>query len=131
MEVLEGRQVEARYYNQVVRGCQRLGPELRLVTPALKHLGIILQRDAWIVVDRAMNEMPVLAWVDFETEGRSSLHEPIPCRIKLWHFMACMIMPRALQALTDHLDEELAVEEGAHGGERVLPFRPREADHRG
>lgn len=99
--------VSATHYNHVLVALKRLGDEIRLRIPKLKHLDLILQKNAWIVVDRVLNDYPIVAWTDFETEGRSSLHEPIACQIKHYHAHANMIMRRTLEAMEMLLSEEL------------------------
>lgn len=117
--------LDANYYNHVQVALNRLGESLRLELPGLKTLSLILQRDAWIVVDRAFNEIPVVAWTDFDSEGRSTLHQPVRCYIRLYHVNAGMIMKRVLEAmellLGEQLDGEFLEEKAS-----VIPFRQTE-----
>ena len=53
--------VNANYYNHVQTALKRLGNQIRLRIPKLKHLDLILQKDAWIVVDITLNDIPVVA----------------------------------------------------------------------
>lgn len=99
--------VEAGHYNHVQVALNRLGEELRLALPGLKTLELILQRDAWVVVDRAFNEIPVVAWTDFQVEDRSALHAPVPCRIRLYHANAGIILKRVLEAMDRILNDRL------------------------
>lgn len=114
--------VDARHFNHVRCALRRLGPELRLSPPGLKHLDLILQHEAWVVVDRVLNDMPVVAWMDFRASGRTSLHEPIPCELRYFHAYAGMILNRTLAAMEQSLAEELAVRERAGRGRRILRF---------
>lgn len=100
--------VDAAYYNHVQTALKRLGRQLRLSVPKLKHLDLIIQKDAWIVVDRVLNDVPVAAWTDFEAEGRDNLHEPIPCQIRFFHFAARMVLNQTLKAMDEMLLEQLA-----------------------
>ncbi|MGD8743168.1 MAG: hypothetical protein PVH46_07050 [Granulosicoccaceae bacterium] len=100
--------INANYYNHVQLALKRLGEEIRLPIPRLKHLDLILQKNAWIVVDRVLNDVPVVAWTDFEVTHRDSLHEPIACQIKYYHANAALIMRRTLEAMELILGEELA-----------------------
>ena len=58
-----------------------------------------------------MNDVPVVAWTEFETKGRSSLHEPIQCEIRFFHYAASMILNRTVEAMElmfgELLDQEL------------------------
>jgi len=49
---------------------------------------MILESDEWVCADVRQNELPVLAWVDFEDQGRDALHEPVKCRLNYYHFAA-------------------------------------------
>jgi hypothetical protein len=114
--------VNALYYNHVQTALKRLGNQIRLKIPKLKHLDLILQKDAWIIVDTVLNDVPVLAWTRFETEARDSLHEPIHCEIRFFHFAASMVLNRTLEAMELMLGEALEGEL-PNGKSDVLPFK--------
>jgi len=97
--------VDALYYNHVQTALKQLGNQIRLRIPKLKHLDLILQKDAWIIVDITLNDVPVAAWTLFETKGRNSLHEPIRCEIRFFHYAATMILNRTLEAMELMLGE--------------------------
>lgn len=136
MQPFENREgfVKALYYNHVQTGLHRLHVKLRYRIPKLKHLDLVLQKDAWIVVDRVLNDAPIIAWTDFETEHRQNLHEDIRCEIRLFHYAADMILDRTLEAMELMLGEELSEElndedtddiEAATSSD-VLPFKKNE-----
>lgn len=103
--------VEANHYNHVLTAIKRLGPELRFRIPKLKHLDLILQKDAWIVVDRALSDYPILCWTDFKVDHRENLHEPIVCEIRIFHYCASMILKKTINAMEMLLGEELTSRE--------------------
>lgn len=77
------------------------------------------------MVDRVLNDYPIVTWTDFETKHRDSLHEPIQCHIRYFHVAATMIKNRTLEAMELLLGEELAdkitnneIEEAT-----IIPFR--------
>ncbi|MCW9012337.1 MAG: hypothetical protein OQL06_01040 [Gammaproteobacteria bacterium] len=117
----EGK-MEAAYYNEVQTALKKLGPQIRFRIPKLKHLDLILQKDAWIVIDRALNDFPILAWTDFHTENRESLLEPVECEIRIFHYAASMILRRTLEAMDLMLGEQLAEIMGDEKAD-VLPFK--------
>jgi hypothetical protein len=125
MAVRPGRKVDARYYNHVQTALKKLGPEIRIRLVGLKHLDLIIQKDAWIVVDRVLNDVPVVAWTDFQVQHRESLHEPIVCEVRIWHALASMIMNKTLQAMDLLLEQELDELEQDEEGHRILKFEPR------
>jgi hypothetical protein len=99
--------LDAHYYNDVQVALKRLGETIRFPIPKLKHLDLILEKDAWIIVDRAFNDVPVAAWTDFQVQHRSSLHEPIDCKIRLFHANANLILEQTLEVMMDLLREQL------------------------
>jgi hypothetical protein len=117
--------VDANYFNQAQTALKRIGEQIRFKIPKLSHLDLIVQDDAWIIVDRVLNDMPVVAWTDFQTEGRDNLHEPVPCEIRLYHFAARVILKRTLDAMEVILGQSLA-ERDNDEAVTVLPFRKDE-----
>jgi hypothetical protein len=115
-----GGMVDATFYNHVQVALKRIGKYLRMPIPGLRTLDLILQHDAWIVVDRALNDLPVAAWSDFHREG-SALHLPVTCRIRLYHGNAGMILKRVLQQMDGALSE--ALQSSNH---RVIGFRKQD-----
>lgn len=119
----QGR-MEAVHYNLVSRALKRLEPSIRLRLPGLKTLDLILQFDAWIVVDRVFNDVPVVAWTHFQPQERSGLQEPVPCELRYFHGHAALIRNRVLVLMDNLLEEQLG--EG-RGGHKVLDFPDRSA----
>jgi hypothetical protein len=117
-------QIDAKYYNHVQITLKRLGKQIRFKIPGLNHLDLILQQDAWIVVDRVHNDVPVLAWTDFDQSQRDNLHKPLQCQIRMWHYAAAMIKQRTLEAMETILTEELASQ--LPDDATILPFNKSE-----
>jgi len=126
--ILDSRdtRIDANYYNHVQVALKRLGKHIRLPIPNLKTLDLILQADAWIVVDRAFNDIPVIAWTDFQTSHREDLHSAIPCQLQFWHAAASMIRVRTLEAMEMMLGEELSMQSPEEIA-KVLPFKTPQA----
>lgn len=117
-------QVKALHYNHVQIALKRIGNSIRFRIPGLKHLDLILEQHAWIIVERALNDIPVAAWTNFMAQRRKNLHEPVPCHLKLYHANARLILQRTLEAMELLLGEQLA-EESDKEKFNVLPFPPR------
>ncbi len=114
--------MEALYFNRAKLALNRLNSQLRLPIPGLKTLDLIVQENAWIVVDRAFNDVPVIAWSDFDADTRDTLHQPIRCRLRLYHAHASIILGRVLKAMDELLDQRLHQTEAASGsGILVFP----------
>ena len=99
-------EVKAKYFNRVLTALKRTGGAIRFKIPKCNHLDLILQKDAWIIVDRVLNDMPVAAWTNFQTEHRDSLHKAMPCEIRIYHFAARMVLQAALEAIETTLHQE-------------------------
>lgn len=110
----------ASLYNLVSIGLKRLPAPIRFPLPKLRTLELLLDHDAWIVVDNSLNDIPVLAWLDFEAQGRSNLHEPVPCYLNLYHAHGEMLLPRIMEAMEIILGERLA---GDDDDDKVVEFR--------
>ena len=103
--------IEAAYYNRVRLALLRIGNPLRVGLPGLRGLEAIVDSDTWTVVDSLRTDNPVLAWCDFEVASRQALHEPVQCRLNLYHNQAGLIMGTALEALQLELKKRLAPSE--------------------
>ncbi len=117
--------VEAHYFNVAQTALKRVADQWRFKIPTLNHLDLILQEDAWIVVDRVLNDVPVAAWTNFQTEGRDNLHEPVGCDIRIYHFAARMVFQTTLDAMETHLRQSLSEQQNKEA-ENVLAFNNEE-----
>ncbi|MBI3563542.1 MAG: hypothetical protein HY080_17695 [Gammaproteobacteria bacterium] len=120
-------QVAAGYFNLVKVALNRLDKPLRFELPRLRTLELILEADAWVVVDCALNDFPIVAWLNFATQRRSTLHQPIPCQRRTYHAHATMIVDRVLDALPLIVGEQLS-QHTALSTDNVLALHPRRRD---
>lgn len=97
--------VTAERYNRVRLALRRLKNPIRIELPKLRTLDFILEDEIWAIVDRDLNDIPVVAWTDFE--HRTTLHKPVHCRLRYYHAHADIIMEKAQQQLAEILDERL------------------------
>lgn len=119
----EGK-MEAMYYNHVQTALKKLGPQIRLRIPTLKHLELVIQQDAWIVVDLALSEFPILCWTHFETNHRENLHEPITCEVRYFHYGASMIYNKTIEGMELMLGE-LLQDDLPDNLSDILPFKKK------
>ena len=124
---LRDGEISALHFNHVQVALNRLGSSLRYPIPKLKHLDLILQKEAWIIVDRVLNDIPIAAWTDFKIEHREDLHQPIPCKLRIYHANANLILDRTLDAMELLLGEELT-EQDSDNGCSVIQFPNKEPD---
>ena len=112
--------MDALYFNHVQTVLKKLGPQIRLRIPKLKHLELIIQKDGWIVVDLALSEFPILCWTDFQSQHRDNLHEPVKCEVRYFHYGASMIYNKTLEGMELMLGE--LADDLPDGRSDVLPF---------
>ena len=115
-------EVYAHYYNVVQIALKRIGEQIRFKIPTLNHLDLIIQEDAWIVVDRVLYDMPVACWTEFQFEGRDNLHKPIACEVRIFHFAARTILKTTLDAMEDFLRESITDNDNDED-EKVVPLK--------
>lgn len=99
--------MRAEDYNLVHIALNRLGSPIRIELPRLRTLDLILEKDAWIVVDRSLNDIPVVAWIDFKVAHREALHEPVACERRTYHTHALLIVDKVIEAMHLILGERL------------------------
>lgn len=109
-------EIPAEQYNRVRLALRRLPNPIRLRLEGLRHLDIIIDDDSWVCVDRVLNDMPVIAWTEFDTQHRAGLHEPVRCKLTYYHAYAGLVVKKALVALTHQLDALLAEKYPERGG---------------
>ncbi|MDV3238423.1 MAG: hypothetical protein LOY58_06190 [Gammaproteobacteria bacterium] len=102
------KRIDAACYNQVRIALHRLPRPLRIELPRHRGLELLLDEDGWLCVDAARNDLPVLAWHGFDLRGRSALHEPVVCRLDLYHIHAGLVMGTVLEDLERVLRRRLA-----------------------
>lgn len=100
-------QLDAALFNRVKVALLRLGSPIRFPLPRLRHLNMVLDHETWIVVDDTLNDMPVMAWVEFQTEHREALHTPIGCKLYAYHCHAEVIEGQVLESIADELAQRL------------------------
>jgi hypothetical protein len=115
--------VTAANYNLVQIALNRLGEPIEIPLTGLRRLELILDHETWLVVDHDMNDIPILAWTDFQVEGRSALHEPIPCQLKTYHMHAKVILERVSEFMGQELAVRIAALQNACEIENVTPLR--------
>lgn len=91
--------VSARHYNLWRLARARLGLPLRVPLPGLKGLELVVADDAWVCVDPALGDLPVLAWAAFDTAARDALDRPVACELRYYHVAASMVRARVLEIM--------------------------------
>ncbi|MGD8927097.1 MAG: hypothetical protein PVG20_09610 [Thioalkalispiraceae bacterium] len=117
--------IRAQDYNLAKIALKRISSSIRLEMPNLRTLDFIIEDDLWVIVDRSLNDLPVIAWLEFKDHERTTLHEDISCERRSYHTHALIIIDKALEALQLMLGEML---EGVNNDESssVLKFKTAE-----
>ena len=115
--------LDAQHFNIVHRALMRAPGSIRLELPGLKTLDLILQENEWVIVDRAFNDIPVAAWLDFHVKQDRGLHEPIACQLYYFHAHASMILGQVLDLMDELLNEQLKDGDESH---QVIDFPQKE-----
>ena len=107
--IYENKTVEipAEYYNRIRLGQIRLPSPIRLELAGLKDIDAILDGDTWVCLETSLNDLPVLAWTEFEVENREALHEPVRCKLCLYNIHADLITETALKTIYEIVRDRL------------------------
>jgi hypothetical protein len=92
-------------YNRVRLALKRLENPIRIELPGLRSMDFILEDQVWAIVDRNLNDIPVVAWTDFQS--RDSLHQPVHCTLRIYHLHADVIIEQAQEKLDEILEARL------------------------
>lgn len=104
----ETSSIDAPVYNRIRLGLLRAELPLRLALTGLRGMDMVLDHDTWICLDRTFYDLPVLAWTGFEPTARTSLQDPVACRILYYHVHADFIVHSVLSATMHALRERAA-----------------------
>ena len=99
--------IRAHDYNLVKIALKRLGSPIRFEIPNLRTLDFIIEDDLWVIVDRSLNDVPVIAWLKFNDQARTGIHQDITCERRTYHTHAMIIVDKAIEALHLLLGEKL------------------------
>jgi hypothetical protein len=108
-------EIKAEYFNRARLALLRLGSPLRLPLPRLRGLDLVLTDDCWVCVDRSLNDVPVIAWLDFASHGRISLVAPIACELRHYHAHAARLLDTLWDDMLAELDAKLESPRGSTG----------------
>lgn len=100
-------EVDAKLYNLWRRAKRHLHMPLRLPLEGYSSFVMLLEEQAWICVDERQNDLPILAWLEFEDKGRNALHLPVTCKLNYYHFAASRVRVRSLELMQLELDKRL------------------------
>jgi hypothetical protein len=118
----------ARLYNLAHIALKRLGSNIRLPLPKLLTLDLVIDKEAWIIIDHSLNDIPVAAWTTFKREHNDVIQEPVNCELRLYHKDADIILDRVLEAMELLLGEQMsALQSDEESG--IIPFNKNKSTH--
>lgn len=97
--------ITADDYNRIRLGMSREKLPWRLNLEKFRCLQCVLEETAWVCVDECQDDLPILAWTDFNVSQRDSLESPVTCQLRLYHTHAGLVMGAALEALVETVTE--------------------------
>lgn len=103
--------VTAKLYNLWRRAKRHYTCPIRITLPGYPGMVMILEECEWICANERQNDLPVLAWVAFQDQGRDALHEPVRCKLNYYHFAASKIRASTLTLMEEILDRYLCNKE--------------------
>ena len=100
-------EVDAKLYNLWRRAKLHFPMPVRLPLKGYQGLVMLVEENAWVCVDETLNDIPVLAWLEFEDQGRQALHLPIKCKLNYYHHAASKIRVHTLELMQEELEKRL------------------------
>jgi len=100
--------IEAATFNLARLVLLRVANPLRVSLTDHRCLDIILSQKQWLCVDACREDQPVLAWREFDMLHRDALHQPINCKLYLYHMHAGLVMGTARDSLVQVLNDLLS-----------------------
>jgi hypothetical protein len=100
-------EVDARLYNLWRRAKRHFTMPMRLPLEDYSGFVMILEENEWVCADENQNDIPILAWIEFEDEGRDALHLPVKCKLNYYHFAASKIRAHSLELVESDLEKIL------------------------
>lgn len=101
------QQIDAHTFNTIRLGMLRLPAPIRLAIPGMRDLRILLDKDLWLCVDESNNDLPILAFSDFEVANRTELAAPVKCLVRYYHYHADLIRQAALETAVSYINQQL------------------------
>jgi hypothetical protein len=118
--------VDAAQYNRVRLVLARNGAPYQLVLGS-RGLAMSLDRRAWLLTDRHLEDLPLMAWTQFDRR-RSGLHAPVQCSILLYHAYAQVVRRNVLIEVDRRLQTLLLGQRVSGPPAQLVPFHRTSSD---
>jgi len=117
--------INAELYNIALLATLRLEAPLRIRLPGLRTIDVVINRNAWICLDRTMYDLPALAWTHINQKGRNALHTPVDCELHYYHIHANISAHKVLTSLYGALEEVLGNAASSQPGKIIVLPLPK------
>ncbi|VAW84947.1 hypothetical protein MNBD_GAMMA17-2144 [hydrothermal vent metagenome] len=117
--------INAELYNIALLATLRLEAPLRIRLPGLRTIDVVINRNAWICLDRTMYDLPALAWTHINQKGRNALHTPVDCELHYYHIHANISAHKVLTSLYGALEEVLENAASSQPGKIIVLPLPK------
>ena len=97
----------ARAWNLWRRWRARFGDVLEFPFAERPGTAVVLNDYFWLFADVTQGGMPLILWLDFETEGRSALHADIPCAVQYYDYPGARFHEAVLKAAVARMEDDL------------------------
>lgn len=87
--------VPSEFYNPVRLAQLREGGPIEILLGG-RGLHVHLDREAWLVTDRNLGAIPVLAWSGLSPARRDGIHRAVPCELIYYHAYAAVLIRNVL-----------------------------------
>ena len=101
------KEIDASTFNLARLALVRLANPLRVSLADHRCLEVIVSQQQWVCVDACQDDQLIMSWREFDIQHRAAIHEPINCKLYLYHTHASLIMGSACDGLATILNELL------------------------
>lgn len=116
--------IDAQLYNIARLATIRFETPLRVRLSGHKTIDVILTQNSWVCIDRAMYDLPALAWTHTNPEARQALHMPVESELHYYHIHANISAYKILKSLQAALEELLDSTKSDKQGKVIKLPRP-------
>lgn len=92
-------EVDIDLYRQVHLLLTRRGHSLNIDLPGLRDLRLVLEKGAWICIDTLLDDLPVMAWTQFDKKALFTKDSSVKCELIYYHSQAAVIVDSILHSL--------------------------------
>jgi hypothetical protein len=101
-------ELPASLYNLWRRARNHLMLPVRFPLDDHHGMVMIIEEHELVCVNETQNDLPYLAWLEFEDKGRDALHTPVRCKLNYYHYAASKFRAKSLDQMQRGLEQLLS-----------------------